>query len=348
MELIFRIESLVAEIQREHAPDLRLGIFEVRVIEDAAGLALVGVTSQPAAAEELHRRVGVLGDGRPIRDEVERLPQGEAAEQPYALVRAAMVPLLASPIVSAAIVSQAVLGQRLTVLRELGRWLNCRAEDGYLGWVHRGYVSRCSEVEARAWEVGSGGEMCVSLGAVVRAPGGEVLARLPWGARVFGEEDGMVRLPDEERGRVEGEVIPLTSMPARFPARGDAVVETATQWMGAPYLWGGVTPDGVDCSGLAQAVYRTHGILLPRDSDLQARFGERVDPGADFELLRAGDLLFFAEEENRVSHVAISRGGGRILHASLGNGGVRRNDLLGELGYERELRRLFVEARRVF
>jgi cell wall-associated NlpC family hydrolase len=103
----------------------------------------------------------------------------------------------------------------------------------------------------------------------------------------------------------------------------------------------------VDCSGLAQAVYRTHGILLPRDSDLQATAGEEVDPGRDFSALLPGDLLFFAEEAHRVTHVALSRGGSRIIHASLGNGGVRRNDLLGGTRYEDELRRLFVGARRI-
>jgi hypothetical protein len=345
MELIFRIRRMIDEVQREHARDPRLSVFEVDVVEDGAGLALLGVTSEPAAAEALHRRIGVLG-GAPIRDEVERLPAGDAAERPYALVRSAAAPFLASPLVSAPIVSQAVLGQRLAVLRYAGRWAHCRSEDGYLGWVHRGYLQRMTEAEATEWEVGSGGELCFSLGALVRGEDDEVLAQLPWGARVVREADGSVRLPDGGRGSVAGEVVPVAELPVRFPAEGGALVGTAAHWIAAPYLWGGITPAGVDCSGLAQAVYRAHGFLLPRDSDLQAMAGVEVDPGPDFAALLPGDLLFFAEEADRVTHVALSRGGSRIIHASLGNGGVRRNDLLGGTRYEEELRRLFVTARR--
>jgi hypothetical protein len=346
MELIFRIRRMIDEVRREHARDPRLAVFEVEVVEEGGGLALVGETSEPAAAEALHRRIGVLG-GAPIRDEVERLPAGEAAERPYALVRSATAPFLASPLVSAPIVSQAVLGQRLAVIRCAGRWAHCRSEDGYLGWVHRGYLRRATEAEATEWEVGSGGELCVSLGALVRGEDDEVLAQLPWGARVVREGDGVVRLPDGGRGRAAGELIPAAELPARFPADGGAVAATAAEWVAAPYLWGGITPAGVDCSGLAQAVYRTHGILLPRDSDLQAMAGEPVDPGRAFSALLPGDLLFFAEEVRRVTHVALSLGGPRIIHASLGNGGVRRNDLLGGTRYEDGLRRLFVTARRV-
>ena len=104
---------------------------------------------------------------------------------------------------------------------------------------------------------------------------------------------------------------------------------------------------GVDCSGLVQGVWKLHGRLIPRDSDQQSRFGEEVDPGPEFENLLPGDLCFFAEDPGRVTHVVMSTGGPKIIHASLGNGGVARNDLMGRRSYERELRRLFHNARRV-
>jgi gamma-D-glutamyl-L-lysine dipeptidyl-peptidase len=174
-----------------------------------------------------------------------------------------------------------------------------------------------------------------------------MLVSLPWGARVVRLDDGTVRLPDGTMARVEGKLVADSEREEWFPLRGESVVSTAEQWHGAPYMWGGVTRAGVDCSGLVQAVYRTHGVQLPRDSDQQARVGAPTEPGPDFEELEAGDLLFFAEEEGRVSHVAISRGGPRIIHASLANGGVAINDLTGDTGFEEELRRIFVCARRI-
>lgn len=346
MELTAQVRAIVEEVRRELAPDPRLAVYEVAVVENEDGLTLVGATSEPAAAEALHRRVGVLEGGIPVRDELERLPGPALEGGEFALVRASAAPILAGPMVSDPIVSQTVFGHRLAVLRQRGRWLQCRSADGYIGWVHRGYVHRVSQVEASEWEMGTGGEQCFSLGAVLMGDR-EVLAQLPWGSRVVRDPDGSGRTPDGSRGVIDGEIVAATALPQRFPAMGERVVETAMRWIGAPYFWGGITPAGVDCSGLVQASFRTHGVELPRDSDQQARVGEEFDPGPDFGAARPGDLLFFAEDRDRITHVTLSAGGSRIVHSSLGNGGVRCNDLLGEMGFEQELRRLFVTARRV-
>src|SRR5690606_33138723 len=134
------------------------------------------------------------------------------------------------------------------------------------------------------------------------------------------------------------ETVHLGGLPDRFPRIGAAVVATAREWRSAPYVWGGTTPWGVDCSGLVQSVYRLHGIDMPRDSDQQARLGDEIPAGREFSNLRPGDLLYFAEGTSRISHVAISTGGARIIHAALGSGGVDENDLLERRDYEQELR----------
>lgn len=347
MELRERVAAILEEVRMEHAPDLRLSVFEIGVAEEKGVVRLVGSISDAAAAHELHRRVALLDPSLTVMDEVERLPHAEEADNAHALVTASVAPMLAEPIVTGTHLSQALLGHHVTVLRTRGRWLHCRAEDGYLGWIHRGYLRRVDAIAAEQWALGLSREICVSLGAELIGDDGEVAARLPWGARVVRGEDGSVELPSGVVGRVRGELVPLATLPRHFPRDGRAVVETAARWMGAPYLWGGLTAGGVDCSGLAQAVYRMHGVRLPRDSDLQAKQGAPVDPGDDFSQLRPGDLLFFAEDAGRISHVVLSTGGSRIIHSSLGNGGVYRNDLMGRLPYEEELRRLFVCARRV-
>lgn len=347
MEVIERVVAILEEVRREFAPDPRVSVFEVGYQEDGSSLVLIGAISEPAAAEALHRRIALLEVAQRVEDRVVRLPLEEPGLLSHALVTASAAPMLAGPVVSESHVSQSLLGHRLLVLREQGRWLHCRSDDGYLGWVHRGYVHRVDEPTARAWAIGAGGEACLSLGATLMGEGDDVVARLPWGARVVRRADGTGALPDGRVGRLVGELVPRTELPRRFPAVGEAVVETAERWLGAPYLWGGTTPAGVDCSGLAQAVYRTHGVELPRDSDQQAQAGTEVEPGADFANLRPGDLLFFAEEPGRITHVTLSMGAGRIIHSSLGNGGVRRNDLNGGLHFEQELARLFVCARRI-
>jgi hypothetical protein len=339
--------ALVEEVREALAPDPRLAVFEVELEVDGGRLTITGATSEPAAAQELHRRVAGLTAWDEVVDRVQLLPEADADDRMHAVVSAAVAPMLAGPRIQSTQVSQAVLGSRLIVFRREGRWLQCRGTDGYIGWIHAGYVALMDEGMARAWELGADGDLWVALNASVMGDGGEVMVRLPWGSRVLREQDGIVRLPDGRTGHARGEMLPLGARGLGFPSDTAAICETAARWLGVPYQWGGVTMGGVDCSGFVQALYRMHGHVIPRDSDQQSRAGEPVECGEDFCDLQPGDLLFFAETPGSCSHVAMSTGGSRIIHSSLGNGGVARNDMAGRRNYERELKRMFLWARRM-
>jgi gamma-D-glutamyl-L-lysine dipeptidyl-peptidase len=344
MELIDRLRGVIRSVAAEHAPDPRLSVYEIWPTSNGAVVTLEGAVSDAVALEALRARLANLEGLEHFQDNVRRLP--DEREAMHAIVTAATAPMLAGPRVNETQVSQTVLGHHLLVLRRRGRWLQVRSEDGYIGWVHRGYVHRVEEAEARAWKIGASREVYISLGAELTSPGGQRLACLPWGSR-FHSDGCSGTLPNGATGTVSGEVISAAERPVRFPTSGSAVVETAHLWARTPYLWGGITRAGADCSGFAQAVYRLHGIELPRDSDMQARFGEPLVIDADFSNLRAGDLLFFAELPKRVTHVAISLGGSRVIHSALANGGVSVNDLLGRRALDADLRRILVGARRV-
>jgi hypothetical protein len=341
------VRALVEGVRDQLAPDPRLAVFEVEVEVRGDTVTLAGVTSEPAAAQELHRRIAGLTAWRQVVDLVQLLPEPESEDRVHAVVTAAVAPMLSGPRVQCTQVSQAVLGSRLLVFRREGRWLQCRGSDGYIGWIHAGYVALMDEQRARAWELGADGEVWISLDARVALDSGDLMIRLPWGSRVVRESDGIIRLPDGRTGVGAGEMVPLGARGLGFPTDGGAICETAKRWLGVAYLWGGLTMGGVDCSGFVQAIYRLHGHVLPRDSDQQSRVGELVECGEEYANLRAGDLLFFAEAPGRCSHVAMSTGGSQIIHASLGNGGVARNDMAGRRAYERELGRMFLWARRM-
>ena len=341
-----RYQKLIERIRSTRVPDHRSGVFDIGVEQRDGAVALIGQTTDVAAAEDLLTEARALGATR-IIDEIVRLPDPALGTGIFGLVRAAIAPVYLDPSLPAPQISQLVLGMRLDLLARRGDWLRIRGEDGYLGWVHEGYVQLGEHEWAKAWERGSNGEPVVSLGAEMIDEEGRALARLPWGARVV-RYAGAYELPDGARGTIgNGEVIDIDRLADRFPPRGDSIARTARRWHGTPYLWGGVTQSGADCSGFAQAVMWMHGIALPRDSDLQARIGEEIDAGRDFGELRAGDLLFFAEHTTRISHVAIALGAGQIIHSALGNGGVATNDLRGDLPLEKRLRKLFVCARRL-
>jgi gamma-D-glutamyl-L-lysine dipeptidyl-peptidase len=344
--MIDRIYELAEQVRLEFAPDARVAVFEVEAVQEGGNVIVFGASSIPAAVEALHSKLATLEPGVAVRDEILRLPAAMGGRPPHALVRVAVAPMLAAPIISGSYLSTTILGHRVLVLREYGRWQQCRSADGYVGWMHRGYLCRLTEADARAWDVGTRVPLHVSLGGEVLDGRGDLMLRLPWGARI-GMRDGAALLPDGRQGPLRGDAVPFEELAVRFPPSGDRIVTTALTWTGTPYLWGGTTPWGADCSGIVQAVYRVHGIELPRDSDQQAREGTAIEPDADFGNIQAGDLHFFAERENRISHVAISMGGSKIVHSALGNGGVGVNDLTGENGYERSLRELLVSTRRV-
>ncbi len=115
-------------------------------------------------------------------------------------------------------------------------------------------------------------------------------------------------------------------------------------FLGRPYIWGGSDPErGFDCSGFVQYVFGEEGIRLPRTSRQMARSGEELP--AELDALRPGDLMFFADEGDRIDHVAIYAGERRILHSSSSGEGVRYDTLSGARG--RWFLDHFVAARRV-
>lgn len=242
-----------------------------------------------------------------------------------------VAPLFAEPKVASAQISQYLTGRELEVREVRDDWYRVSGPDEYEGWMHRGYVAGVS-----ADVLGSAATSRVSLGCVTTNAAGRHRA-MPLGSWLTAGE------------RVEwGDAVDASERPARFPAEADAITRSAQRYFeGASYLWGGVTPWGADCSGLAQSVFWLHGIQLKRDAWMQAAQGE---PGeADPRDARAADLLFFSDRVDRhITHVAIALGGGGLVHLALGRGGyaVERLDDTSD-PYVGKLLDRFIVARRI-
>lgn len=145
---------------------------------------------------------------------------------------------------------------------------------------------------------------------------------------------GGATLPDIVRGRSLPDVVrggastAGSGMSAR--ARARAAVSTGSRYVGVPYVWGGSTPRGFDCSGFVQYVYRKQGVPLPRTSRQMAHAGQRVTPRLGN--LQVGDLMLFRGSSGVISHVAMYAGNDRILHSSSSGHGVRFDNLWSKRG----------------
>jgi hypothetical protein len=230
------------------------------------------------------------------------------------IARAAVAPVLAQPTIRAEQVTQLVLGETGVVVERTGEWRRVGTHaDDYDGWIHSGYLTEVEDPVAEDWRLNATGW---SEGAVVRIGGSQIA--LPLRARVVLERDG-IRLPDGRRGRVVGgcirhmsEVVPASR--AKAPERW-----AFEYFIGSPYQWGGVTPWGVDCSGLVQTTFAARGVALPRDSAQQVCHGTSVPLDA----IRPGDLLFFRSESGAgITHVAFAGEADTLVHSTLACGGA--------------------------
>jgi cell wall-associated NlpC family hydrolase len=240
-------------------------------------------------------------------------------------------------------VSQVLLGETLDLkgapdASQLPpQWAYVQAPDAYEGFVTRGALRLCSQAEAADWaaraDLTSLGTGLVALDEASLTP-----RHAPWGACLASGASGAVELPDGRRANPSDPdgVVADIDRAGRYPPDPTAVVRTAGRWLGTPYVWGGRTEQGADCSGFVQAVLALHGFPLPRDSRDQFEGAYTADSATLLRDGRAGDLWFFAWDGQPVSHVGICLDGARMIHASETRGCVAI-DVVGEGDFGRHL-----------
>ena len=224
------------------------------------------------------------------------------------------------------VVSQAIYGSNVTLLTARGEWSRIQTEDHYKGWVPSRYL--------RLVQVGSG---YATSGTIVQVESlfanvyhepdvtkHKPVVTIPYAVRleVIPEEEGtakktsaktkhegwlQVRLPDKRSEWIQASDVIADPKPMSIAES----IELAKRFLGLPYLWGGSSSFGFDCSGFTQMLVRARGIIMPRDADKQAEWSGVVP--VDRKDLQPGDLLFFGASVKKIDHTAMYIGDGQFI-----------------------------------
>lgn len=332
--MLHEIHHTIARVLEERAIDRRTCFTAVSALPPSGQTIVIECSDREVLEDIRGRLAGRLPEGSAALAFV-ALPRSGPDAEKVVIAAASVVDVRRDPSHSAELTTQLIRGDVVEPLKSEGEWTLVRLDDGYVGWVRSWHLTALSKDEHERFN-GAAGHRIRENVVVMRSgpsaaspPVTDAVTGTPAAAEPCGKRGWRrVSLPDGNTG-----FLPSASLEKRraAPAAGwtpaalrRSLAAVALRFLGVPYVWGGTTPKGFDCSGLTQRVFRLHGIVIPRDSDMQARFG-RVTAPPDARSLHAGDLLFFGKDPDRITHVALFLGEGRYIHA---RGHVRLNSVV--------------------
>lgn len=349
-DLASRLQLMIDSVRQAYVTDPRTALFAI----ETRGEVLYGETTLPEARADLIRRLQAAGTR--FTDSIVVLPQAELGNETSGLVTISVANFRSQPHHRAELTTQALMGTPVKLLKRQKGWYLAQTPDQYLAWVDGAAVQRVDSTTLLNWLhqprfiytrpfgfLYADSAMTTTASDLVY--GDIALVKSRSSSRVE------LQLPDGRRGFVPlAEGMEYDSWRLSRDHKPANLVAAARLMLGLPYLWGGTSFKGVDCSGFTKTVFLMNGMVLPRDASQQARLGKRVDTSAGWSLLQPGDLLFFGSPERdgkpeMVTHVGMWIGNGEFIHSS---GMVHIASLVpGRGNYDAGEHRRFLYARRI-
>jgi hypothetical protein len=247
------------------------------------------------------------------------------SEMEYGICILPVIPLRKEPNDRSELLTQMLFGETARIFETNPKWVSVETDlDRYPGWLDAKQIQRISKVE---YDRINRAPLCITLDPLTYIEDGEKGGQLlPACSSLPGFKGNKLTINGNTYHLSSGRTKPFAEI------NSDGIAGTAISFLNAPYLWGGRTHLGIDCSGFTQAVYRLNGINLPRDSSQQAGAGEAI---AFLSEAIPGDLAFFDDHEGNIIHVGLIVDSRTIIHSS----GKVRIDTLDHQGiYNEEIR----------
>jgi gamma-D-glutamyl-L-lysine dipeptidyl-peptidase len=310
--------------------DHRTSVFDIEIVRlQNASLTLSGRLLNESQLEALthHFSKWKLDTGS-----IRILHRGDL---PHLHVATNLTGLYDKPTLHMPLSSELCYGTEVEILEEEGPWAFTRQKDDYLGWVYKPHLAEGSASQGTHLVLAPSYELRAQPDA-----GSEIITRVVSGTSVVLEDvrGEWAKVIANKMGWMPLALLRAVSeVPNLIEEKRKILIEDAARMIGVPYVWGGISGNGIDCSGLARLLHKWVGLDVPRDADMQHTAAKPVEP--PFEV---GDLFFFRElgKQRKVTHMGISLGGWKMIHSSQGNNGVYIDDV-----QEREsLKKMFVSA----
>lgn len=326
--IITELQNIHATIKETYASDKRVELFEVNFELADNQLILEGETTSKKAFSILLDSL----NNRKLKytNHVRILPDSAVGNLKFAIARNSVINIRSQPKHSSELGTQGLLGMPLKVLDKKGDFYRVQTPDNYISWVDKGGITRMNKEIFDQWNFRKKIIFTKNFGHVYadKNENSSIISDISLGGilkyKSLDSNFYEVEYPDKRIGFIKKEeAINYESWIQNLNPSKESIETIAKKMDGFPYLWGGTSTKGMDCSGFTKIVYFMNGFIIPRDASQQINAGKTVDKELNFAGLEKGDLIFFGskatvEKKQRVTHVGIWLGNNKMefIHAS--------------------------------
>jgi hypothetical protein len=348
------LQLIISEVQQKYVPDSRDDVFDIE-IKDVNGIPVAkGYTTVPEAYQEFLDLA--TKQNTKLTDSIKPLPDADLDGKIYAVTNLSVANIRTKGAYSAEMATQTLLGMPLKILHK-GGWWRVQTAEGYIGWTMAASFHPMTKEEFNAWNTAPKIVFTDYYGFAYEKADeksqrvSDLVACNMLKYEGDAERFYKVSYPDARVGYVLKTQSKLYDQwLASIELTEKSLLEKAFTSMGIPYLWGGTSAKGMDCSGFTKTTLFMHGIILRRDASQQVHTGTPIDIASGYDNLRPGDLMFFGKEAEgdkkmRIRHVGFYIGNKEFIHAA---GRVKVNSLDPNApNYDEPNTKEFIRASRV-
>ena len=307
------------QIRKKHINDGSLSVFSADIDKINDRWVIKGETTDSSAYESILRLKDSLFKDTDIKNNFMLLPDPALGDEVFGIVNVSVTPMREEPRHSSQMVDQAIMGNVVRLLKYDNGWYLAQTHYDYVGWINKSGLFVTNESGRNSWQE-KADKSFTGLQNLIRSepdnnslPISDIVLNNVVISEPYDNDWSLIHLPDGRKGYLKSKSLRYFNTKSQNNIRSGDIISDAKRMMGTPYLWGGNSTKGNDCSGFTQTVFKANNIQIPRDARQQALIGTPILPSQDWSNILPGDLLFFGRED-KVTHVGISLGQKDFIH----------------------------------